>query len=555
MKESQDTLKIQNLDHLGIVAGIIDEIELVEEVDKIVGIRKKEMLSPGQVMKAMILNGLGFLSAPLYLFENFFVGKATEHLIGEGVQPEHLNDDRLGRALDKYYQVGTTQLFTAIALKAAHKFQVEMKSVHLDGSSMSVEGEYKNKEKKCEKGEREGEELEPEMKAIKIVHGYSRDRRPDLKQFIIDTIVTGDGDVPLYLKIDSGNVDDKSVFVKRMKEFKKQWKFEGVYVADSALYTAENLLAMEEMKWITRVPLSIKEAQTKILEIEEKEWKVSRIKGYKIAKRESEYGTIKQRWLVIESEARKRASLQKLEKQIEKQEEKTESMLRKLYRQNFACQADAESAIEKLSESWKYHRIKEIECQEKLVDKATATPNQKKNKERTIVYQISGRIERREEVIEVEKVKAGRFILATNLLDPEEMKDSEILEEYKGQQSNERGFRFLKDPLFFTASVFVKNPQRVEAIAMIMGVCLLVYNLAQRKLRKELESAQERVRNQVKKLTDKPTMRWIFQMFQAVHLVTLEGGRQVSNLTEERQQILKNLGKFCCQYYLMIEDG
>jgi len=67
MKESQDTLKNENLDHLGIVAGIIDEIGLVEEVNKIVGIRKKETLTPGQVMKAMILNGLGFLSAPLYL--------------------------------------------------------------------------------------------------------------------------------------------------------------------------------------------------------------------------------------------------------------------------------------------------------------------------------------------------------------------------------------------------------------------------------------------------------------------------------------------------------
>lgn len=57
----------------------------MEEINKIVGIKKKETLSPGQVMKAMILNGLGFLSAPLYLFESFFVGKATEHLLGEGV--------------------------------------------------------------------------------------------------------------------------------------------------------------------------------------------------------------------------------------------------------------------------------------------------------------------------------------------------------------------------------------------------------------------------------------------------------------------------------------
>ena len=94
------------------------------------------------------------------------------------------------------------------------------------------------------------------MKTIKIVHGYSRDRRPDLKQFIIDTIVSRDRDVPLYLKIDDGNADDKSVFVQRLKEFKNQWTFDGICVADSALYTAENLSAMAGMKWITRVPLS-----------------------------------------------------------------------------------------------------------------------------------------------------------------------------------------------------------------------------------------------------------------------------------------------------------
>ena len=62
---------------LGIVAGIIDEMELVEEVNKMVGIKTRENLTSGQVVKAMILNGLGFLSAPLYLFGEFFVGKPT----------------------------------------------------------------------------------------------------------------------------------------------------------------------------------------------------------------------------------------------------------------------------------------------------------------------------------------------------------------------------------------------------------------------------------------------------------------------------------------------
>jgi len=119
--------------------------------------------------------------------------------------------------------------------------------------------------------------------------------------------------------------------------------------------------------------------------------------------------------------------------------------------------------------------------------------------------------------------------------------NQQVLSEYKAQQSNERGFRFIKDPLFFHSSVFVKNPERVEAIGMIMRLCLLVYNLAQRKLRQQLESTNEGVRNQVKKLTNKPTRRWIFQMFQAVHLVTINGEKQISNLTQERQDVLKHL--------------
>ena len=110
MKESKKAMEILNIDHLGIVAGIIDEMELVEEVNKKVGLRGKEAISPGQVMKAMILNGLGFVSAPLYLFEQFFVGKATEHLLGEGLEAEHLNDDRLGRGLDQLYQAGVSDL-------------------------------------------------------------------------------------------------------------------------------------------------------------------------------------------------------------------------------------------------------------------------------------------------------------------------------------------------------------------------------------------------------------------------------------------------------------
>ena len=73
-------IQVKNLDHLGIVAGIVDQIGLVEELDRHIAKHSQQMISTGQVVKAMILNGLGFVSAPLYLFGEFFIGKATEHL-------------------------------------------------------------------------------------------------------------------------------------------------------------------------------------------------------------------------------------------------------------------------------------------------------------------------------------------------------------------------------------------------------------------------------------------------------------------------------------------
>lgn len=78
-------MQIENLDHLGLIAGIIDELGLVELADQELKTHPLQEVSPGQVLKAMILNALGFVSAPLYLFSEFFIGKPVEHLLGSGV--------------------------------------------------------------------------------------------------------------------------------------------------------------------------------------------------------------------------------------------------------------------------------------------------------------------------------------------------------------------------------------------------------------------------------------------------------------------------------------
>ena len=92
------------------------------------------------------------------------------------------------------------------------------------------------------------------------MHGYSRDHRPDLKQFMMNLICVGDGDIPMMMEVVSGNQADKAIFAGLLQEFKAQWTFEGICVADAALYSEENLVAMTGLKWLTRVPLSIKAA-------------------------------------------------------------------------------------------------------------------------------------------------------------------------------------------------------------------------------------------------------------------------------------------------------
>ena len=165
------------------------------------------------------------------------------------------------------------------------------------------------------------------------------------------------------------------------------------------------------------------------------------------------------------------------------------------------------------------------------------------------VYKASITLEKQSKKIEEEKKKAGRFILATNVL--KDLSPSEILTAYKGQQSCEGGFRFFKDPLFFADSVFLKYPSRIETMAMLMGLSLLVYSIGQKQLRTNLKQNNSGVKNQLGQLTDKPTLRWIFQGFQGIHVVVLNGVKQIVNLTDSRLETLNYFSQYCQKYYIL----
>ena len=480
----------------------------------------------------MILNGLGFVSAPLYMFSKFFEGKATEHLLGTGITAEQINDDRIGNVLDDLHQVGLSETFLGISLRAVAKYEVKVETGHVDSTSFHVDGEYSNQE--------EG--------SIEITHGYSRDHRPDLKQFMMNLICVGDGDIPVMMEVVSGNQADKARFAELLQEFKEQWTFEGICVADAALYSEENLVAMTGLKWLTRVPLSIK-AAGQLVETTTG-LQASKFKGYTTTESVSEYGGVSQRWILVESQERRKSDSKKLDKKIEKIQQNCHQELQTLAGQDFACVADAIAAAEKLSAKMKWHQLSHIQTLEKKhyakrgKPKPDAIPT-------SISYRITAMVIPIDSEILAQRQRCGRFILATNILDSLQFTADDALREYKAQQGTERGFRFLKDPLFFTSSVFLKSAKRIEALGMIMVLCLLVYNLAQRQLRLALALREDAIPNQLGKPTNSPTLRWVFQCFMAVHLVSFQGLIQVVNLSPLRLHILNFFSPACQRYYLL----
>ena len=159
-----------------------------------------------------------------------------------------------------------------------------MHSLHLDSSSLHVDGDYKS---------REDQATQPST--IHITHGYSRDHRPDLKQFMVDLMCSGDGDIPPYLRVGDGNETDSAVFARLILEFKQQWDVDALFVADAALYTADHLQQMAQLRWVSRVPATLTSAKDLLQQLHPDAFVPSSLAGYQIAAYCNYYAEIKQR--------------------------------------------------------------------------------------------------------------------------------------------------------------------------------------------------------------------------------------------------------------------
>ena len=528
---------IKSLNHLGLVSAAIDELKIVERIDKRLPLDKSKgvELTHGQRVKAMIINGLGYTNAPLYMTSQFYEDKDTARLLGENVNSTHLNDDALGRTLDAAWSYGTTQLFGEIAFDIAIENDLLGRAMQLDTTSLIVYGDY---------------DLDTDDAPLPT-WGLSKARRGDLKQLVLSMTVNGPASLPLWFESLSGNSSDKTNFhdtIATCESFKKALKAGSkekfVWVADSALYK-ENKLVKAKFHWVTRVPNTLGQVKTLLQQADnEIQWH-NLNNGYKAALySDKKQGQV---WGLYWSEAMYLKSLGTLERKIDKAKEETEKSLSQLCKKRFACEKDALRAGKNWAKKLKYQQV---EFTLKTIERYSKRGKPAKGaKPDRIEYQLSGELTEDKVKLAAQKERLGRFVLATNDIKTTGKSAKSLLSAYKEQKHVERGFGFMKSDEFQLDHIYLKSPRRIDALMMIMTLTLLVYNSAQYQMREAMKAQNIMLPNQKGKEVSKVTLRWVFKMMQGVHTLYTPDKTHVTGKNEVRERIIRLFGPTACKIY------
>jgi transposase len=449
------------------------------------------------------------------------------------IEAKHLNDDALGRALDTLYAYGVTELYRLIAATAAERLGFAPQFVHLDSTSFHVDGRYNS-------------DHAPDEQVVHITRGYSRDHRPDLNQVRLELIVEHHAGIPVLMNPLSGNRHEAPAFGQIIQEHIAQLHItEGItyLVADSALSSEDNLqrLAETRLKWITRVPATLSEAQAALAQAAPQTM-APLLDGYRYRALTSTYGGVAQRWVLIASEHRLPQAQRTVDKGLRKQSEQEVKACKRLCRLAFACGADAQQALSTFEHGLQATFLAHSTVRSLARSRKRGRPGADRQPEQ-VVYCIAGalasRIATRQALID----RQSCFLLATNALDATQLPPPALLEGDNGQGHAERGFRFLKDPRFLASSLYLKKPERIMALLMVMTVCLLVYAALEYRIRKALKDHGATFPNQQGTPVQNPTARWVFHYFVGIHVLLIPGQWPlVLNLTEEHPHLLKLLG-------------
>jgi transposase len=371
----------------------------------------------------MILNGLGFSDRPLTLTPQFFVNKPLDLLFREGVRAEMFNRFKLGRTLDEAHAYGCDLLLSELSLAVCSQERIDTRFNHLDTTSFSLTGDYVP---------------DSDEHAIAITHGYSKDHRPDLKQAVLELMVSQDGGVPLMSKSWDGNASDTKIFQERAQAL--MTTFQGApspryVVADAKLYSEENAANLKKLGFITRVPGTLKLVTHVIAQaLRWDTWQrldeTTRYQAIGLC----HYG-MAQRWLVVWSQASYERAVARVDKACQREAAAIDKQLFHVQAQRFETPTQAQETLSVLAKKWCYHQGESEELIEhkrygKKGRPTGGTPL------KAIEWQMQARVKPDAERLEVLKQHKACFVLGTNIK-AAQRSDAEVIAGYKGQAQAE----------------------------------------------------------------------------------------------------------------------
>lgn len=515
---------------LPIIANFCQELGLTRQVDK--QIDSPENISSGQVVVGMVMDTLSGRS-PLYKLNEYFEGQDTELIFGTKLKPSDFNDNNVGKVLDNIHAYGASQLFSQITYGACQKYDLNMKYMHYDTTSVSVHGDY------------DGYETETDER-IAITYGYNKDLRPDMKQFMMDALCV-EGNIPLLGAALSGNKADKkanNTELTRVASLMKKHKLDPmayIYIADSALVSPDNLQALESQPFITRLPGNYSvEKQAIDAAFKADNWTYvgalaehidpsnkRTSERYKLHETQVELYGRTYRAIVVHSTSHDKRRLKKTDKQIAADKEAFKKLSKELSKIYFNCKADAQRHADALLKQTTllFHELNFTIEENPIYQRGRPRQGQpRKIKQQR--YQISTELLTLQEKVDSVKERSGCFVLITNVpTEGDHAHDvTEILTAYKQQYGIEMNFRFLKDPIIVN-DTFLKKPERIEALGFILLLSLMVWNLIQHVIRKHIHQRDITLLGWDNKQTKKPTTMMVFFYFQHISIFIWNRGR------------------------------
>ncbi len=208
-----------------------------------------------------------------------------------------------------------------------------------------------------------------------------------------------------------------------------------------------------------------------------------------------------------------------------------------LKKKRYFCRVDAEqAALELMAQTSQYHQweIEIVECPR------YGRGRPKQGVPRTpiaIEYELSAKISEKDKVVERRRQLAGCFVLLTNV--PPDGDDGysaeKILRTYKDQHAIENNFGFLKDDQIVNA-IFLKRPERIEALGLILLISLLIWRLIEHTMRTELKAADTTLPGWDDKPTQRPTSYMMTWKFKGLMVLRIGQKRQMAQPLSSTQE-------------------